>query len=199
TGSPGVSATSHFMTIHQQEKPFEVSSFNFSKEEGFNLTTNNVALLEVDLSKLTETINEITLDGDTLKVSSKLKNFFKKDNGKWITTFQPSLGEKGPHRNGGFKDAFRNNVVFVYATKGSAMENNWYYHKALFDAETFYYRANGNVEMIKDTDFSLEKYADRNVIVYGNKDNNTAWKILLKESPIQVKNNEVRIGDKTLS
>ncbi|MCL8007615.1 prolyl oligopeptidase family serine peptidase [Gelidibacter japonicus] len=199
TGSPGVSPTSHFITIHQQEKPFEVSSFNFSKEEGFNLTTNNVALLEVDLSNLTETINDITLDGDTLKVSSNLKNFFKKDNGKWITTFQPSLGEKGPHRNGGFKDAFRNNVVFVYATKGSAMENDWYYHKALFDAETFYYRANGNVEMIKDTDFSLEKYADRNVIVYGNKDNNTAWKILLKESPIQVKNNEVRIGDKTLS
>lgn len=199
TGSPGVSATSHFMTIHQQEKPFEVSSFDFSKEEGFNIITTNVALLEVDLSKLTETVNEITLDGDTLKVSSDLKNFFKKDNKKWITTTAPSLSQKGPHRNGGFKDAFRNNVVFVYATKGSTIENDWYYHKALFDAETFYYRANGNVEMIKDTDFSLKKYADRNVIVYGNKDNNAAWKVLLKDSPIQVKNNAVSFGDKILS
>lgn len=199
TGSPGVSATSHFMTIHQQEKPFEISSFDLSKENGFNMTTNNVALLEVDLSKLNETTHKITLDGDTLKVSSNLKNFFKKDNGKWITTSKPPLSEKGPHRSGGFKDAFRNKVVFVYATKGSTIENNWYYHKALFDAETFYYRANGNVEMIKDTDFSLEKYANRNVIVYGNKDNNTAWKVLLRDSPIQVKNNEVRIGDKTLS
>ncbi|NKI27139.1 prolyl oligopeptidase family serine peptidase [Arenibacter sp. 6A1] len=199
TGSPGVSAKSHFMTIHQQEKPFEISSFDFSKEQGFNITTSNVALLEVDLSKITETINEITLDGDTLKVSSNLKNFFKKDKEKWVKTSRPSLGEKGPHRNGGFKDAFRNNVVFVYATKGSTIENDWYYHKALFDAETFYYRANGNVEMIKDTDFSLKKYADRNVILYGNKDNNTAWKVLLKDSPIQVKKNEVSIGDKTLS
>lgn len=199
TGSPGVSATSHFMTIHQQEKPFEVSSFDFSKEEGFAINTHNVALLEVDLSTLNESITEITIDGDTLKVSSNLKNFFIKDKNKWAKTSKPSLKEKGPHRNGGFKDAFKNNVVFVYATNGSTIENDWYYHKALFDAETFYYRANGNVDMIKDTDFSLEKYADRNVIVYGNKDNNTAWKVLLKESPIQVTNNEVRIGDKTLS
>lgn len=199
TGSPGVSATSHFITIHQQEKPFEVSSFNFSKEEGFNITTNNVALLEVDVSKLSPPIHKITLDGTPLKVTSNLKNFFKKDQGKWVTTTTPPLSEKGPHRNGGFKDAFRNNVVFVYATKGTAFENDWYYHKALFDAETFYYRANGTIEMIKDTDFSLDKYADRNVIVYGNKDNNAAWKILLKHSPIQVKNNTVQIGDKTLS
>ena len=199
TGSPGVSATSHFMTIHQQEKPFEVSSFDFTKDNGFTITTDNVALLEVDLSKLTETINEITLDSDTLKVSSGLRNFFKKDNENWKISSQPSLSEKGPHRNGGFKDAFRNNVVFVYATNGSVTENEWYYHKALFDAETFYYRANGNVEMIKDTDFSLKKYADRNVIIYGNKDNNTAWKVLLKDSPIQVKNNEVRFGNKTLA
>ena len=199
TGSPGVSATAHFMTIHQQEKPFEASSFDFTKNNGIKITTDNVALLEVDLSKLTETINEITLDGDTLKVSSGLRNFFKKDNENWKISSQPSLSEKGPHRNGGFKDAFRNNVVFVYATNGSQTENEWYYHKALFDAETFYYRANGNVEMIKDTDFSLKKYADRNVIIYGNKDNNTAWKVLLKDSPIQVKNNEVRFGNKTLA
>ncbi|RPD96695.1 alpha/beta hydrolase [Aureibaculum marinum] len=199
TGSPGVSATSHFITIHQQQIPFEVSSFNFSRENGVHITTNNVALLEVDLSPLTENISEVTIDGNVLKVSSKGKTFFKKDNEKWITTSAPSLSEKGPHRNGGFKDAFRNNVVFVYATKGSAAENNWYYHKALFDAETFYYRANGNVEMIRDTDFSLKKYADRNVIIYGNKDNNAAWRVLLKDSPIQVKNNQVSFGDKKLS
>lgn len=198
TGSPGISAKSHFITIHQQEKPFEVSSFDFSKENGYQIVSNNVALLEVDLSALTETINEITLDGDTLKVISKTKNFFKKDRKKWVTTSSPSLSQKGPHRNGGFKDVFKNNVVFVYATKGSNTENDWYYHKALFDAEAFYYRANGNIELIKDTDFSLKKYADRNVVIYGNKDNNTAWDILLKDSPIQVKNNEIILGDKKL-
>ena len=198
TGSPGVSAKSHFLTIHQQEKPFEVSSFDFSKEKEFAITTDNVALLEIDLSKLTDTISEIFLDGNAIKVAANQTNFFKKDKDQWKVASKPSLSEKGPHRNGGFKDAFRNNVVFVYATKGSAIENDWYYHKALFDAETFYYRANGNVEMIKDSDFSLKKYADRNVILYGNKDNNAAWNLLLKNSPIQVTNNEVQFGNKKL-
>ncbi|MBJ2173904.1 prolyl oligopeptidase family serine peptidase [Aureibaculum sp. A20] len=198
TGSPGVSATAHFITIHQQEKQFEVSSFDMSKEKGFTITTDNVALLEVDLSTLSDTINTLTLDGEVLEIITKNKNYFKKENGNWKTTTVPSLSEKGPHRNGGFKDAFRNNVVFVYGTKGNASENEWNYHKALFDAETFYYRANGNVEMIKDTDFSLKKYADRNVIIYGNKDTNVAWKLLLKDSPIQVKNNEVDFGGKKL-
>ncbi|MDY7395704.1 prolyl oligopeptidase family serine peptidase [Aureibaculum sp. 2210JD6-5] len=199
TGSPGVSAKSHFITIHQQEKPFEVSSFDFSKENGFNITTNNVAILEVDLSHLTDTISAVTIDGNALEVTANGKIFLKKDSDKWTTTSAPSLSQKGPHRNGGFKDAFRNNVVFVYGTKGTAEESKWNYHKALFDAETFYYRANGNVEMIKDTDFSLKKYADRNVIIYGNKDNNAAWKLLLKDSPIQVATNEVDFNGKKLT
>lgn len=199
TGSPGVSAKSHFMTIHQQKTPFEVSSFDFSKEKGINIKTKNVSLLEVDLLKLKDTISTIKIDDNTLNITAKSQLFFKKDKDKWATTSAPSLSEKGPHRNGGFKDAFRNNVVFVYATKGSKIENEWYYHKALFDAETFYYRANGNVEMIKDTDFSLKNYADRNVIVYGNKDNNAAWKLLLKDSPIQVATNEVDFNGKKLS
>ena len=46
--------------------------------------------------------------------------------------------------------------------------------------------------------FNPEKYADRNVILYGNKDNNSAWKKLLKNSPIQVKNGLVQIGNKKL-
>ena len=199
TGSPGVSATSHFITIHQQEKPFEVSSFDFSKENGFNITTDNVALLEVDLTQLKDTLSTISIDGNALDITANSKIFFIKANDKWEVSSAPPMSEKGPHRNGGFKDAFRNNVVFVYGTKGSKAENEWNYHKALFDAETFYYRANGNVEMIMDTDFSLKKYTDRNVIIYGNKDNNAAWKLLLKDSPIQVKNNEVDFNGKKLT
>jgi len=32
--------------------------------------------------------------------------------------------------------------------------------------------------MIPDKEFLLEKYKDRGVIIYGNKNSNTAWKIL---------------------
>lgn len=198
TGSPGVSSKSNFITIHQQEKPFEISSFNFYKENEFSIKTSNIVLLEVDLSKLTDTISKVTIDETELNVQVHSKVYAKKTNNKWELTSKPNLNEKGPHRNGGFKDAFRHNMIFVYATKGSKIENDWYYNKARFDAETFWYRANGNIEIVKDVNFNPEKYTDRNVILYGNKDNNSAWNKLLKNCPIQVENGLVQFGSKKL-
>jgi pimeloyl-ACP methyl ester carboxylesterase len=199
TGSPGISATSNFITIHQQNKPFKVSSFKFSKEGSFKIETDNVEFLEVDLTKLRDTITNISVDGKNVNVTGNSNVFLTAKNGEWTIANKPSLQEKGPHRNGGFKDAFRHNVVFVYATKGTIIENEWYYNKAKFDAETFWYRANGTIEVIQDTDFNPKKYADRNVIIYGNKSNNAAWNKLLKISPIQVENDLVTIGAKKLT
>lgn len=199
TGSPGVSASSNFITIHQQEKPFEVSSFTFNRERDITITTKNIYLLEVNTNDIADTIQKISIDTKELPVSPKKKMFFKKHNGVWKTSSSPSLKEKGPHRNGGFKDAFRNNMVFVYATKGSAEENDWYYNRARFDAETFWYRANGSIELVKDVDFNPAKYPDRNIVIYGNKSNNKAWGKLLKNSPIQVAKKEVIFGNKKLT
>ena len=199
TGSPGVSSTSNFITIHQQEKAFEISSFDFSKEDGFQINTENIAQMDIDFSVLQDTINLVIIDNTELEVLSREKVYYKKNDSGWQISSAPSKREKGPHRNGGFKDAFNNNVVFVYASKGSETENTWYFNRARFDAETFWYRANGNIEIVKDVNFSLKKYTDRNVIIYGNKDNNAAWKLLLKDSQIQVKNNEVDFNGKTLT
>ncbi|WP_242092573.1 prolyl oligopeptidase family serine peptidase [Aestuariivivens sediminicola] len=198
TGSPGVSATSHFISIHQQERAFNVSTFKFSGEQGFRIETDNVALIEVDFGKLETDVDTVLIDDTAIKLPKKEKTYFKKVGNTWQISKAPSLQEKGPHRNGGFKDAFRNQVVFVYATKGTPSENEWYYNRARFDAETFWYRANGHIEIVKDTDFSLEKYANRNVVLYGNADNNAAWNLLLKDCPIQVKDYGVNFNGKTL-
>ncbi len=199
TGSPGVSSGSHFIKIHQQEAPFKTSSFKFSKGEKPTIETNNTAFLEVDYSNLEDTKDMIEIDGTELHVSGDQKLFFKKTDGQWKAADSPDLKEKGPHRNGGFKDAFNNNVVLVYATRGTRSENDWYLNRARFDAETFWYRANGNVEVVRDVDFTLAKYANRNVVVYGNKDNHSAWDLLLKDSPIQVKHNQVNFDGKLIS
>ena len=41
-------------------------------------------------------------------------------------------------------------MVFVYGTSGTKEENDWSYNKARYDAETWYYRGNGAVDMIAD-------------------------------------------------
>jgi hypothetical protein len=86
-------------------------------------------------------------------------------------------------------------MLFVYSTKGTKAENEWSLVKARYDAETWYYRGNGAVDIIADKDYSLEKYNNRGVIIYGNATTNAAWDLLLSDCPIHFKRNEATAGD----
>jgi hypothetical protein len=198
TASPGVSSKSHFIEIHQQEIPFEISSFNFKRDSISNITTKNVAVLNIDLEKMGNTSSIINVDDLEIQIEDTTAelSLLKKDT-SWQISYKPPHNQKGPHRNGGFKDAFRNNMVLVYASKGTKKENEWWYHRALFDAEKFYYRGNGNIELVKDIHFSREKYPDQNVIIYGNRDNNMAWESLLITCPIQVQKGKISLQNRS--
>ncbi|MDN3595425.1 alpha/beta fold hydrolase [Zunongwangia endophytica] len=200
TASPGVSSKSHFITILQQEHPFEISNFKFERtENGLSIVTSNIKTLSVDLAAMDHpNLKAMVIDGDSISPFTSEIIYFENEAGSWKISEKPDDSEKSPLRSGGFKDAFRHNMVFVYGTKGSKEENEWYFNRAKFDAEKFWYRANGSVEVIKDTDFKASDYIDRNVIIYGNKSNNAAWKKLLKNSPVQFSKNQVKIGNKTL-
>ncbi len=198
TASPGVSSKSHFIEIHQQEIPFEISLFNFKRDSISSITTDNVATLNIDLAKMGNTSASIKVDDQEISIDDITAVLsLSKNSDAWQVSEKPSITKKGPHRNGGFKDAFRNNMVLVYASKGTKTENEWWYHRALFDAEKFYYRGNGNVELMKDTDFSPEKYPDQNVILYGNRDNNSAWEPLLNSCPVQVEHGKISMPDRS--
>jgi hypothetical protein len=135
---------------------------------------------------------------DNLAIYKTGDVWFEKQNKSWVLVEKPSNTlEKSPLRSGNFKEAFKNNMVFVYATKGTREENEWAFNKARFDAETFYYRGNGAIDIVSDKDFKLSKYKDRSVIIYGNATTNGAWKLLLADSPIQIKRNEVKVGTKS--
>ena len=200
TASPGVSHKSNFVEIRQQESPFEVSSVSFIRGKTPELTTSNVHELFMDFQEMGGVPKRVLIDGHKLKVPKNTESMLLvKQEGSWLEPILKNLMEKSPERNGGFKDAFTNNFVMVYGTSGTVEENEWNYQRALFDAEKFYYRANGNVEMISDKEFRAMDYRDKNVLIYGNKNNNSVWSLLLSHSPIQVENNQVRIGERVLS
>src|SRR5262249_51464449 len=110
---------------------------------------------------------------------------------------------KGPHRMGPFKEAFRNRFLLVFGTNGSPEENAWGLARARLDAESFWYRGNGSVDVVTDAAFldpgRAEEFRDRNVILYGHAESNAAWPALLGESPVQVRRGQVRIGRRTTS
>lgn len=121
----------------------------------------------------------------------------QRTHGVWRPAGPPSLRDKHPLRAGPFKEAFRNRVVLVYGTSGTGAETAWAFAKARYDAETFWYRGNGAMELIPDVEFAPAHYRDRNVILYGNADTNRAWSLLLPKSPVQVSRGVVKVGKRS--
>jgi pimeloyl-ACP methyl ester carboxylesterase len=204
TASPGVSAACYWARIEAQIKPLAFSHIQIDHDpanHSFKGKTENVYCLSLDIGHLQ--VNkpvEIELDGQKLGQTewpnAGHRIWLTRLNDKWVMKGPPSPAQKCPDRYGPFKDAFRNHMMFVYGTHGSAEENAWALAKARFDAETFWYRGNGFVEMIPDSEFDPTKEPERNVILYGNSATNSAWKSLLAESPVQVGPGIVKIGDR---
>jgi predicted peptidase len=200
TATPAVSATDYWVKLQQQIRPFDFSNINAKiDKEYITVKTKNVAIMELDLISL-NLKGEITINinDQILKTTADKKAILALQNTKWTLINEINTDQKYAERQGGFKFAFNNNVVFVYATGGSAAEREWYLNRARFDAETFYYRGNGSIDVISDKEFSLEKYKNRNVLLYGNAANNSAWKLLLKNAPVQIDNQQIKIGNKVL-
>lgn len=205
--NPGVSSRCHWLNIlaqsHQLQPATACIRFDPGKSR-FTGTTHNIARLSLDLQSLNPAFPIlIQLDGDAIQTGAKPSNepslYLERKENHWFISSKPSLDQKGHHRYGPFKDAFRHNMIFVYGTTGNAEENAWALAKARCDAEEFWYRGNGSIQVIPDVEFNPEKEKDRGVILYGNADTNAAWKPLLSNSPVQVGKNSISLDGRTLT
>ena len=94
---------------------------------------------------------------------------------------------------------FHRPVPNPYNLRGNPDENAWAYAKARYDAETFWYRGNGSIDVVPDSLFDPAAEPDRNVIVYGNAETNAAWTKLLRASPVQVTRGRIAVGERVLA
>ncbi|MBM3824450.1 MAG: alpha/beta hydrolase [Verrucomicrobia bacterium] len=204
TTNPGISARAHWLGIEAQERFLAPSTVRAEWDGGSRrivASTDNASRLSFawDWAPKGEAPSFV-IDGQTLaKLSPRRLGFvhFRKEGGSWRESDPVSLDWKGPHRNGPFKEAFRHRMMFVYGTKGTPEENAWAYAKARFDAESFWYRGNGSVDVLPDLEFDPRRDSDRSVILYGHADANAAWEPLLGVSPVQVRRGHLVVGGET--
>jgi len=113
-----------------------------------------------------------------------------RDGETWAVA-EPATGEKSPERSGPFKRAFNNRFVLVYGS-GDAEGMK----RARFDAQMWWYRGNGDVQVMSDDWFLAgDAYDGRNVILYGFAEENQAFaKVLSRRCPIKVQRGELTIG-----
>ena len=205
TANPGVSAKCNWLSIDaqiQQHKLSRVKILTYPNGSRFAGTTDNVRVLRLETSHLRGAGPlQVTLDGQELTNIPRPGNrgpiWLKKESDKWSIVAQPSAKVKGPHRYGSVKSELKHRFLFVYGTAGNDDTDAWIYAKARYDSETFWYRGNASVEFIADTEFDAQATKDRTVVLYGNADNNSAWKTLLGSSPIQVRDGSVTVGERT--
>lgn len=203
TVNPGVSAWSRWAGIEAQTSPLLPATVKLQWDpwqRRFTGATKNVARLALNLDHVKPGDPlRVEVDGqnlDKIPWPAKARLWLAREDDKWRLSDDPSPAGKGPHRYGPFKAAFRDRMIFVYGTKGTLEENSWAYNKARFDAESFWYRGNGSVDVIPDTAFEINIDKDRGVILYGHAESNGAWPALLGESPVQVRRGEIRAGER---
>ncbi len=203
TSNLAVSSKNYWVEIINQNIQQKDSKIDIKLDYGkkrFVGKTFNIKVLALDVSMLLDKSTfSIELDNQLIENIIKPESnkiYLKYDNDKWTLTGEPSKKNKYPSRTGNIREVLNNNVVFVYGTKGNKEENLWAYQKARYDVERLWYQGNASIEIIKDSDFTPEKYKDRNVVLFGNANTNSAWKLLLSESPIQVEKNVLKIGNK---
>lgn len=206
TVNPGVSARCQWLEIEQQQKSMRMTTVKIRWDPGkrrFVGTTENAASIALSLQQVKPGPPlRIELDGqvlDSLAWPKTPRLLLDRLDGRWGVASGELSAAKNPRRYGPFKEAFNHRVEFVYGTAGRPEENAWSLAKARFDAEQFYYRGNGAIEVLSDVEFDDHADPDRSVVLYGNADINRAWSRLLVDSPVQVRRGEIRIGSRVLS
>jgi len=207
TADPGVSSHCDWLSIDAQLEPLKLSHAVVRQDidtRTFVGQTTNVARLAIDISHLPprQTI-DVTLDGQQMEwiawPEDSEQLWFERQDKQWRRAGPPSPKVKSSDRSGTFKTAFDHDAMLVYGTGGTEEENRWAESKARYDAETFWYRGGGSLEVLRDTDFDPIRAPGRNVILYGNADTNSAWNLLLADCPVQVRRGQIRVGDRTES
>jgi pimeloyl-ACP methyl ester carboxylesterase len=183
TVSPAISDSAYWARVVSQFVPLALSTvaFEFDEEGALIGQTVNVLKLELEAELMPDLPETIVLDGDELALEQASDGTIKLERGEdgWQTVEEFDSFAKHPGRYGPLRDAYDDEFVFVYGTQGTDEENEWALNKARFDAETWWYRGNGSVDVVADVDFDPEANPERGVILFGNADTNAVYSELV--------------------
>lgn len=199
TPAPHISGGYFWAQIQSQQQQGLTSRLNLQLDRSKRLlsgTTANVRRLVLKLDQLRSpegggdnSVLTLEVDGSKLEnISIAGQELLCLERGEqgWSTVALDRDPSHKTGRNGSFKEAFNQRFLLVYGTGGTAEENDWMLARARFDAETFWYRGNGSVDVVSDQEWKAIAAQDRSVIVYGNASINAAWRELLLDSPVVV-------------
>ena len=201
TFHPGISSRMAWAEIHTQAQWGQLSSIQLKADPAgkkITGTTANVTRLALRNPGWPQTANwSLSLDSQTIPLTPFEKDqpihLVRAPDGWKTQQTPPPADSKKPGRAGPLKEALRRNMVYLVGTAGPEEETQANWQKARYDAEVFYYRGNGAIEIRTDTDWlqNPAAFKGRNLVLVGNEDNNQAMAALLKTSPLRVRRGKI--------
>lgn len=206
TADPAVSSRCHWLAIEAAERwlmPARARAALDPAAPSLELTLENVARLRLDLAPFAASLagKVLTIRIGEARIAAAVEGpleLARGPDGAWGLAGPLDPGHKSARRAGPFKGAFRRGFLLVYGTHGTPAENAWALAKARFDHEQWRYRGNGALDVLADTEFRADEQADRDVILYGNQDTNSAWTSLLAAPPFELGRGRLRVGAQAL-
>lgn len=198
---PSVDWKHHWLRVRQPLEYGEASrvSANWTAEQ-IQLTTKNVRRVE-----LLRRAEHVVIDGELLPAGG---SYVRSEHGWELASPVYPQAEKDPERGraGPFKQAFRRGFVFVVGTQGDDERDAALLARARHDAAVWTYRGNGNAPIRTDLQILEMSEADRaaafgvrNLILYGNADDNRAFALLGENPSIEFRDGSVRLGSQSWS
>jgi len=172
-------------------EPCSVEASWDPKKRAYEVHPQNVATLKIHYpgSRARVQIEESTTTFDKDQETATTEVWARKHAGRWLVTPAPrSPATKAPRAGGPFKRVFGRRFVLVYGTTGSEEEQRALLEQARFDGQRWMYRANGQSVLLSDRAWQQEgarlDLAERNTVVYGNRDTNAAFTPLARGAPV---------------
>lgn len=197
TADPGVDFAHHWLEVWQPleyGRPIHLTA-ELERDGTVRVDTENARLFRVAAPN-PAVVKRYVVDGTAFEaVGAADRGWFQHDGEDWRRSDRP-VGQKTPARSGPFKRAFDNRFVMVVGTAGADHEDEALFARARQDAADWWYRGNGRAPIVSDVDFAAGDYAGRNVILYGNRDTNAAFDLVLDEDcPIDVRRKKITVGE----
>jgi len=197
---PSINRQEHWVRVEQPLRygePFRVAADR--TRDGLRIRTENCRRLKV-LDLGVPPARRILLDGREFEAAEGEDSaaFLRTGDG-WERSGDGEPGEKDARLSGPFKRAFDRRFVLVVGTKGTGAENRESLGLARWHAAQWWARANGSAPVIRDADLlaAPDRWAGRNLLLYGNEETNAAWtRVVPATCPVRVRRGLVRVDER---
>lgn len=194
----------YWLTIDQLEKLYEDAIIDAKVDVGtITIQAENIRQFKLDLNENIINTGKVSLSINNQEIKHDIHSMpytlslAQDASGRWRITSGVKPNASSVKRNttyGPIKQAYYSPFVLVYGTKGDSVMTELLLHQARIQALTWWIRANGQVEVLPDSEVTQSIIDKYNLILFGNAQTNAATARINNKLPIRILDGQIQLN-----